>query len=246
MKWNGWFKAMTGAISRIYYPKVFITGVGAGGRAFLTPVAEAAVRRCGIITAWAEVIKSLGFSLEGKLVLEQNCTNYQEVLVKAAKLARTKGEDIALLVKDDPLVYSAGLDSYKEVFKDFRIEFIPAVSSLQLLAAATRVSLEDCLLVVYKPDAAGNIDQSDLAVKRERMLKAYKAGYNLIILSDLEQTLAQTAGFLIERGIPADTKVIVGEQMGTESQKITGKSISEVSRGTSHWMSCMAVKQSES
>ncbi|WP_260675760.1 cobalt-precorrin-7 (C(5))-methyltransferase [Dehalococcoides mccartyi] len=242
-KWNGLSKAMAGTVSRIYYPRVFVTGVGTGGRAFLTPAAEETVKSCGIIVGWPEVIKNLRFGLENKLVLEQNCINYQQLLAEAAGLARAKLEDVALLVMDDPLVYSAGLGGYSDIFKDFRIEFIPAVSSLQLLAASARLSLEDCLQVVYKPDASGNIDQTDLALKRERMLKALKAGYHILVLSDLEQTLAQTACFLIEKGLAVETGVIVGEQMGTDSQKITEKSILEVSRDTSHWISCMAVRQ---
>jgi cobalt-precorrin-7 (C5)-methyltransferase len=74
------------------------------------------------------------------------------------------------------------------------------------------------------------------------MLKAFSNGYNFMILSDIEQTLSQTANFLLDGGISKDSEVLVGEHIGYQNEILSLLSLSEVAANDFHWMSCMAVR----
>ncbi|MEN8614008.1 precorrin-6y C5,15-methyltransferase (decarboxylating) subunit CbiE [Dehalogenimonas sp. THU2] len=220
----------------------FIIGIGPGGKQFLTPKAEKIIDSCGVVVGWAQALNTVRPLIEGKMVIEQTCADYQNALSSASETARSLTTNVAVLVADDPLTYSAGLDSFKRPFSGFKLEIIPAISSFQLAAAAAKISLEDSLLVVYAPDAQGNIDEEDLNNKRRRMLGAFDSSYHLIIMSDLEQTLGQTAAFLIANGLPRDARAIIGEQIGTDEEVITTTDLESAAATSYHWMSMMIIK----
>lgn len=243
MKLNGLSEVIPRVNSKTGFLNAHIVGVGTVDNLFLTPKAEKAIMRCGIVVGWTKTLEALEPILKNKLIIEQDCATYKEAPFAAAEMARTEKKDVAVLVLDDPLTYSGGINRFKKPFDGFKVEFIPAVSSLQLAAAAAQVSLEDSLLVVYTPEDDGSIDQKDLAKKRERMLKAYQSGFNLVIMSDLEQTLAQTATFLIGNGVSKNAETVVGEQIGSKDEKVFVAKISKIAKSTSHWVSCMVVKQ---
>ncbi len=223
--------------------KVFVVGVGPGSPEYLTPKARQIIQKCGIIVGWLQALERLSID-HSQIVLKQTCTNYRKIMFETAEKAISRKMNVAVVVIDDPLTYSAGIDSFREPFSGFELEFIPAVSSFQLAAAAARVSLEDSSLIVYKPAESGSLDQKDLQRQRNQMLKMHMSGYNLIVLSDLDQTLSQTAVFLLENGIQEGNGAIVSEQIGTGDERVTVTTVSDVAKGHWHWMSCMVIKHS--
>ena len=112
----------------------------------------------------------------------------------------------------------------------------------QSLAESHPRFFEHSHIILYHPNSEGNIDKIKLARKREIMLKAIEEGYNLIILSDIEQMPAQTAAFLLQNGIAPQSKVVISEQPGLAGEKITRLRLSEAVRYESSWMSTMVVK----
>jgi len=222
--------------------KAYIVGIGSGTEDFLTPQAEKVISSCGVVAGWENGLAALGSQLAGKRVFKQDCTNYVAIPVQAAATARELDTDVAVLLLGDPLTYPAGMDVFCRQFAGFKVEFIPAVGSLQLAAAAAMVSLENSRIILYHPESDGSMDKADLAGKREVMLKAIRQGYNLIVLSDIEQMPAQTAAFLLQNGVPPQSEAVISEQPGLADEKITRLSLSEAAQHESSWMSTLVVK----
>jgi precorrin-6B methylase 1 len=74
------------------------------------------------------------------------------------------------------------------------------------------------------------------------MLKSYRDRFHLIVMSDVEQDLAQTAAFLLENGLSPTTTVVVGEELGSINEKIITTQLSTVASRCYHWISMMVVK----
>lgn len=220
----------------------FLIGLGPGGSKFITVKAEETIRRCGVIVGWGPAISAAGPLVQDKMVFEQQCDNYREMLHSAAEAAVSAKEHLAVLFIDDPLTYSAGIGSYKTLLAGFELAIIPAVGNFQLAAAAARVSLEDSTLIVYAPAVDGSIDKDDLIKKRQHMLKSYHDRYHIIVMSDVEQDLAQTAEFLLDKGLPPKTEIMVGEELGSNDEKITMTDLATVASGCYHWRSMMVIK----
>ncbi|XUX00141.1 MAG: SAM-dependent methyltransferase [Dehalogenimonas sp.] len=221
--------------------KVFIVGIGAGGGPFVNEKVENIVNRSDVIVGWPEALSCLGQIVKNKAILEQNSSNYQEKLLEAATIAFNIQNDIAVLILDDPTTYS-GKIFLDQCFRDFDIEYVPAVSTLQLISAAAKVSLDDAQLIVFEPTIKGALGTWELQQKRSRMLSAYSNGYHLIVLSDLEQTLTQTASFLVEKNLPQNAVVVVGEDMGSPNARISSTTLLDVTRNSYSWSSAMVVK----
>jgi len=222
--------------------KAYIIGVGSGTNDYLTPRAEKIISRCGVVTGWQSGLEAASSLIKGKKVFKQDGGNYMDVLRQAGKNARELDTDIAVLLLGDPMTYPAGINIFCQQFTDFDVEFIPAVGSLQLAAAAAMVSIEDCRIILYHPDSLGNMDKADLGRKRETMLKAIKEGYNLIILSDMEQMPSQTAKFLVQNDVAPQSEVVISERPGLAGEKITRLSLSQAAEYNANWMSVMVVK----
>ena len=222
--------------------KAYIVGIGPGTAEFLTPHAEKVISTCGVVVGWESGLEAVRNRIVGKKVFKQDCDNYQVIPSRAAATAKELDTDIAMILLGDPLTYPAGPNSFYKQFADFKVFLIPAVSSLQLAAAAAMVSLENSRIILYHPDSEGCIDRNDLAKKQKTMLGAIKEGYNLIVLSDIEQMPAQTATFLLENGMSPETEVVIGEKLGMVSERITRLNLSEVVRHDCSWMSTIIVK----
>lgn len=224
--------------------KLFVIGIGPGKGGFLTRKSEHAIGVCDVVAGWTNVFERIDLDVKGKTIFRQDADNYKEILLEVSDTAASSNQNVALLLQDDPTTYSVHR-SVAPHFPGFNIELVPAVSSLQLLAAAARISLEESLFVVYEPDPNGNIDQDDLSLKRKRMLRAHDDGYNLIVLSDLEQRLSETAEFLIDNGVSRDIATIVGECVGEDDERVRTLPLSEVATSNFHWMSSMVVRKKQ-
>jgi precorrin-6B methylase 1 len=222
--------------------KVYIIGVGTADGSYLTPHATGAIAGSNTIVGWRTALEATGDLTRGKRRLEQTADNYQKILTEAASLARKKSGPLALLVLGDPLTYPAGIEGLSRPFAGLETEFIPALGPLQLAAGAAHVSLEDSLLVVYRPDKEGNIDPVDLAHKQRLMLDSWLQGLNLIILSDAEQTARQTARFLIENGTGPKAPVTVGEALGTSIERISDTTLGEAAEREWDWTAVLVIR----
>ncbi|APV45304.1 cobalt-precorrin-7 (C(5))-methyltransferase [Dehalogenimonas formicexedens] len=243
MKWNGLSKAAgCWDLSQPNKVGVSIIGTGPGNGEFITPISERSLDESQIVIGWPRSLRELGLNLKQKVVLQQDASTYQNVQYQSWELGLISNQDVAVLIQDDPTTYPASHD-FEKLFPCYKIELVPAISSLQLLAAAACISLEDSLLVVYAPDPQGNIDQNDLMRKRQRMIRSFRNGYNLIVLSDIEQTLSQTASFLLKNRISKNTETVVGECMGCADEQVRTLTLSEVAAGNFHWISCMVVRK---
>lgn len=221
--------------------KAYILGIGPSGEDYLTPHAEKVIADCGVVIGWQESLTAIGNLIDDKRIFVQDGDNYQTIPFEAQAAARELVTNLALLILGDPLLYPTGVSQFYDQFDGFEIVLVPAVSPLQLAAATARVSLETSRIVMFHPKEDGSIDGRDLARKQKSMLEAIRSGYNLIIMSDLEQSLSQTANFLVQNGLAPETQVVISQRPGETAEEVARLCLSEAIGYNSHWKSVMVV-----
>jgi cobalt-precorrin-7 (C5)-methyltransferase len=221
--------------------KAYILGIGPTGGDYVTLHAAKVITNCGVVIGWPEALQTAGNYIKDKVVFTQNGSNYQQIQTEAADRANELGVNLASLILGDPLLYPTGIKPFFGQFAGFEIVLIPGVSPLHLAAAAARISLETSRCVMFHPTNDGSIDRKDLVQKQGLMLEAIRSGYNLIIMSDLEQSLSQTANFLVQNGLAPETKVVINQRPGEKTEEVTHLCLSEAIEYNSHWKSVMVV-----
>jgi precorrin-6B methylase 1 len=221
--------------------KAYILGVGPNGDDYFTYYTEKVIADCGVVIGWPEALQAAGDYIRDKVVFTQNENNYQTITGEAQARANELGVHLALLILGDPLLYPAGVKPFFEQFAGFEIVLVPGVSPLQLAAAAAQISLETSRTVMFHPKKDGSIDEKDLGRKQRQMLEAIQSGYNLIIMSDLEQSTSQTADFLVQNGLAPETQVVINQRPGEKAEEVNRLCLSEAIKYNSHWKSVMVV-----
>ena len=223
--------------------KAYIIGVGPGSPDYVYPDTRKKIESAGIIVGWELDIAPVKELTKGKKVFLQEGANYLNVPAEAAEEARKTGETVALLKLGDPLVSPAGLDGLIETFKDFDVEIIPGISTVQLAAARAKVTLDESVIIMYHPASDGSIDLLDLDKKRSDMITTLRNSKNILILNDVEQMPRQTAQHLIDKGISGDTEVSVCENLSLEDERVFTGTLKEIIDMDFSWQSVMVIKK---
>jgi len=221
--------------------RAYVVGIGPGSDDYVTPQAEKVIDDCGVVVGWQESLTAIDSLIDDKRIFTQDGDNHQTIPFEAQATARKLVTNLALLILGDPLLYPAGVSQFYDQFAGFEVILIPAVGPLQLAAAAARVSLETSRIVMFHPKEDGSIDEKDLARKQRSMLEAIRSGYNLIIMSDLEQSLSQTANFLVQNGLAPETQVVISQRPGDTTEEVIHLRLSEAIGYDNHWKSVMVV-----
>jgi iron complex transport system substrate-binding protein len=223
--------------------KVYVAGVGPGSPDWVGNGIKAIIDEADIIVGWEPDLEPVAGALDGKRVLLQTVNNYLKVPALAAAEAAKTGATVALLKIGDPLVSPAGLMSILTYFKGFNIKLIPGISTVQLAASFTGVSLEDSAIITYHPTPKDG--GSDLKKKRKRMLSALAEGRNLIVLTGVRQMPNQTARYLLSKGISPDLPVVICENLTYPNQSITRCRLRVAANTKNEWQSVMVVVYSK-
>ncbi len=190
--------------------RAYIVGIGPGSPKYLTDKAREAIKEADVVVAWDECssyeLKTIEGLIEGKKLYLQNGENFVEVYEKVAQEYRGKNETIALIITGDPCI-SSGIQHLMRIYKDFDIEVISGISSVQIATAAARMSVEESAVISFHYHG-----EVELAERRQELLELLKLGRHIIMLTG-EVTPNEIAGYLISKGINGETQVLVCENL---------------------------------
>ncbi|MEM0272301.1 MAG: precorrin-6y C5,15-methyltransferase (decarboxylating) subunit CbiE [Thermoprotei archaeon] len=220
-------------MDRVAGPKVYIVGVGPGSPKYLTPRAREAVRHSQIVLGWELDLAPIRSLLRGKEVYIQNVSNYKEVAVRVAEVAKREWKTVAVARIGDPCV-SSGLNGLLEAFSGFDIEIIPGISSVQLAASIARINIDDSVVVSFH-------DYGDHEAEKNFMLEAFKAGKHLIVLTSPDLSPSGVADFLVSKGCEPTTPVVVCSNLTLEGEKIEHSTLGGIIGKSFHWLSLVTV-----
>jgi precorrin-6y C5,15-methyltransferase (decarboxylating) CbiE subunit len=219
--------------------KVYIVGVGPGSPELVTGAARKAIEKAGIIVGWEMNFLPVKSLLAGKKVYLQDASNYLKLAGEAADEARKSGETVAVVRIGDPCL-SGGLNGLLKIFHDFEVEVIPGISSVQIMAAAARINLDESVIISFHEE------NETLENKQSFMLEAFRRDRHLLILTGPMQRPDETAKYLISHGISEDTAALVGESLTLENEKIFRGTLKDITSREFSWLSVMVVKQEDS
>ncbi len=185
--------------------KAYIVGVGPGSSEYLTEKARKVISEADIIVGWRLDLLPADKLIKNKEVYIQDVDNYIEVVSRAAERAKLTGKSIAVLRIGDPCI-SSGLNGLLKIFKDFDVEIIPGISSIQVAASIAKINLDESVIVSLH-------DGGNAIRKMEFIANMLNYGRHVILLTGPELKLEEAAEALIANGISKQTPVIVCENL---------------------------------
>lgn len=197
--------------------KAFIVGIGPGSPQYLTLKAQEAIEGSDVVVAWdascspeLNVIEGL---IGSKKLYLQDGENFIEVYEKVAQKYKDQDAQIALIITGDPCI-SSGIEHLERIFRDFEIEVVSGISSVQVAAALARIHLEESAIISFHYYGGVELEE-----KRQELLELYKLGRHIIMLTG-EVTPSEIAKYLISKGVNGSTKVLVCENLTLKNEKI--------------------------
>ncbi|MFC2043901.1 precorrin-6y C5,15-methyltransferase (decarboxylating) subunit CbiE [Chloroflexota bacterium] len=218
--------------------KVYIVGTGPGSPRYLTTEAQRVIREADILVGWDQNFDPVRSLIVDKKVYLQDVSNYIQVARQVADEARKNGKTVAVVRIGDPCI-SSGLIELLEIFHDFEIKIIPGISSVQMAAAASRINLDESVIISFHEG------REELSEKQRFMLDAFRRNRHLIVLTGQVQKPDETASFLINNGISEKTPTIVCENLTLEDEKIFQGTLRDVTTRQFTWLSVMVIKQGD-
>ena len=206
---------------------VSLIGCGSGKKEYMTQAALAALSDSNVIIGAARLISEEWMSEYGAERITETSSQRIAELIEAKPDKR-----ISVVFSGDTGLYS-GATPLGRLLKDKGIEYriIPGLSSVQLFAAAYGIPWQDMRIV----SAHGR--QIDIA-------ELYRSGDDLLILTDNENTPDALCKDLVNIG-SKDASVAVGEDLGTDDQKITRGTAEEISYMTFSTLSVLYVENGD-
>ena len=184
-------------------PWLHIVGIGEDGMDGLTPATRAVLEAAEVIVGGDR-----HHGLSGNVTAERIAWPHPfDALIGTLK--SLKGRRVVVLATGDPLWYSVGARIGRAI-DPAEIVFHPQLSAFQLAAARMGWSLADAetLTVHGRPV--------------EQVIPFIQPGQRLLILTTGEETPAQVAGFLAERGYGRSRMTVLASMGGPEERRFDG------------------------
>lgn len=218
-------------------PVCYIVGIGPGGSPkWLTHAAEDAIKESDLILAWDWSLKPVKDLVADKVIFFQVTRDYLQKEKDAAERALKTSETVAVLRVGDPCV-SSSLAQVLEVFKDFDVRIVPSAGAAQFAAAKAQICLDESVLVSFH-DGREEIKQRKL----EFLVNSFNIGRNLLMLTNETQVPRQSATYLLEHGLPANTPALICEYMTMEDETVYRTTLEEVANTDYRLTSVLVVK----
>jgi len=203
--------------------KVYIVGIGPGSPKCLTVMAIEAIKKSDVIVAWDETssydLKTIQGLIEGKKLYLQNGENFVKVYEEVAQEYKGKNANIALIITGDPCI-SSGIKHLTRIFKDYEIEVVSGISSVQIAAARAKIPIEDSAIISFH-------HYGDVEERKQELFDLYKHGRHIIMLTG-EITPDEIAKYLISKGVDEKTQVLVCENLTLNEERIFKGTLSQI------------------
>lgn len=213
--------------------KAFLVGVGPGASALVTPEAHEIISKAEIILGWDMDLLPVRACLAGKKVFRQDVRNYVQATRAAVREAKRTRKVIAIPRVGDPCL-SSGLKGLLRALVDFDVSIHPGISSVQLAAAYACINLDESAVISFH-------DLGDPEEKKRYMLDCFRKGRHLITLASPDLRPGPMAKWLIEKGAPPATAVLVGSALSLPEQRITRSNLARLIGQEFPWLSVTVV-----
>jgi cobalt-precorrin-7 (C5)-methyltransferase len=228
--------------------KLFIVGVGPGSPAFLTDAAKDAVRRSQYIVGYKYTLSTIEGVIDRKRqqVLEVTMKSQEDVYQDVCKKMKDGEYCTVPFTGDANFSESEVVDRLLEIFGEDNVQIIPGISSIQIVAAKSRVPTDKALVITFH--VTGDIEQ-----KKKDLLQAVKDGRSVILLPrpwprDLSKHFMQSdiAKFLKANGVDTSKlKVWVFEHLTTDKETTFRGFVSELEGKEFSDLSAMVIDQTK-
>jgi len=204
--------------------KLYIVGIGPGSKEYLTFKAVNTVESSEIIIGSKRALNLFKKVKTEKIYLDANnvkeCVKYGIEKVK-------EGFNVSMLSTGDP-GFSGLLKTVKSAGKNFDIEVIPGISSIQLCAARLQIPW----------DTADLITMHGKGLSTE-LLSTINNGRPTIILPNLK--IEEIVRHLLDKGIDPRKKVAVCERLGYDNERLIKTSIENLLNENFSYMCVMVI-----
>lgn len=211
--------------------KIFIIGIGPGGKEYLTLKAIDTVKECDYTVGSTRAVELFE---NVKNTISFGVKDLVETLKKAVELA-VEGNSVAILSTGDP-GFSGVLNtvlrlSTEKGFPHDNIEVIPGISSLQLAAARNHIQWDGANVMTFH--GRENI---------EDILDVIDNGKITIALPS--RKVKDMAQFLLDNGVDANRRVTVCERLSYPDEKIVSTSLKNIATSEFTYM-CIIIIESK-
>ena len=211
--------------------KIFIVGIGPGGREYLTVKALDTVEGCDYTVG---SVRAVELFENVKNPISFTVKNLVETLEKGVELA-VDGNSVAILSTGDP-AFSGVLNTVLRLSKEKNfpydnIEVVPGISSLQLAAARNHIQWDGANVMTFH--GRENI---------EDILDVIDNGRITIALPS--RKVKDMAQFLLDNGVDPDRRVTVCERLSYPDEKIVSTSLKSVAASEFTYM-CIIIIESK-
>ncbi|ACV24408.1 cobalt-precorrin-7 (C(5))-methyltransferase [Methanocaldococcus fervens] len=194
---------------------IYIVGIGPGDKDYLTLKAVNIVENADLVVGSKRALGLFNLDEDKKIILTKNLV---EELKNILNDKDTKNKNIAILSTGDPCFSGLLKTLLKIGIKKEDIEVISGISSIQIAASKLKISWEDYNIITLHGKEEN----------REKLLNLIKNHEKVIFLPN---NLRDDVKFLISNGINPETKIWVLENLTYPNEKISLKSLKEISEG---------------
>ena len=157
--------------------KLFVIGVGPGSPKYMTEAAKDAIYKSQYIVGYRYTLTTIESIIDRNKqdVYEIDMENQEDIYQYIH--SKMKEEDYCTVPFTGDVSFSESevVDRLLEVFGDANVEIIPGISSIQIAAAKSKVSLDNAYIVTFH--VTGDIEQ-----KKIELIRAVKEGKSVILL----------------------------------------------------------------
>ena len=157
--------------------KLFVIGVGPGSPKYMTEAAKDAIYKSQYIVGYRYTLTTIESIIDRNKqdVYEIDMENQEDIYQYIH--SKMKEEDYCTVPFTGDVSFSESevVDRLLEVFGNDNVEIIPGISSIQIAAAKSKVSLDNAYIVTFH--VTGDIEQ-----KKIELIRAVKEGKSVILL----------------------------------------------------------------
>ena len=134
-------------------PVIKIVGTGPGDSRYMTPMAREAISEAQVLIGGRSQLQSLGSPDQQQFIIENNLAQVVEFIKEQV------GKKIVVLASGDSGLYSIGHYLARQL-GDEHLEFIPGISSVQLMFARLKKPWQDARILSLHGRGMDSLDQA--------------------------------------------------------------------------------------
>jgi len=203
-------------------PSVKIVGTGPGDGRYITPLAWDLIRNAQVLVGGRRQLASLASAHQEQFVIGQDLPAVLEYIELQRQL-----KSVVVLASGDPGLYSIADYLAQRMDKDC-LEFIPGISSIQLMFARLKMPWQDVQIISLHGRASHDLD---------RLLE--KRGITALLTGG-QWTPQYIAAYLAQANGP-DCKVAIGKDLSYPEEKIICCTLNELVNQQEDYSNCVMV-----